>query len=294
MLNARLRHDAEGQQVRLRPVRARGHRGPARPTAAATTTGSRSSWWRRTPRATRTSRSRRCSRTARAGQVVPRQTRRSSAVARSFVDIGKARLASTACGRSRRRRCAPVPRPRAAARSRPRRAALAGARLHWRRLPVDVRPTHWMMTARGRALLRDAAQDAVARRPTQMRELQDEKLRRLVRHAYRNVPYYRDAHAGARLAPRRHPRPRRSAQAAVPDEGRRAQAPLLRHHVSDNHDKARGPQGHHLRLDGRAVRLLRRPRAARVPLGGDAARAGVDRLPLRRSAACACGTRRSA
>ena len=43
------------------------------------------------------------------------------------------------------------------------------------------------------------------------------------------------------------------------------------------------------RLDRRAVRLLRRPRAARVPLGGDAARAGVDGLrfgdPMRASLA---------
>jgi len=46
--------------------------------------------------------------------------------------------------------------------------------------------------------------------------------------------------------------------------------------MSDNHKKSEILKISTLRLDGRAVRVLRRSRAARVPLGGDAARDGVD------------------
>ena len=72
-----------------------------------------------------------------------------------------------------------------------------------------------------------------------MRELQDEKLRRLVRHAYRNVPYYRDADAGAQAPARGHPRPGRPAQAAASYEGPTCAAPVLRHHVARTTTRAR-------------------------------------------------------
>jgi phenylacetate-CoA ligase len=60
--------------------------------------------------------------------------------------------------------------------------------------------THWMIT-------RDVERYYETLRSTQwldaasMRELQDEKLRRLVRHAYRNVPYYRLKMQEAKLHP---------------------------------------------------------------------------------------------
>ena len=60
--------------------------------------------------------------------------------------------------------------------------------------------THWMIT-------RDVEHYYETLKKTQwlsaadMRELQDEKLKRLVRHAYRNVPYYRRKMQEARLRP---------------------------------------------------------------------------------------------
>jgi phenylacetate-CoA ligase len=61
---------------------------------------------------------------------------------------------------------------------------------HWRVYMAAFDQTHWMIT-------RDVEHYYETLRKTQWldpaatRELQDEKLRRLVRHAYRNVPYYR-------------------------------------------------------------------------------------------------------
>lgn len=72
-------------------------------------------------------------------------------------------------------------------RSRPR---SAGRKLYWQGYLAAFDQTHWMIT-------RDVERYYESLRKTQwlsldhMRELQDEKLRRLVRHAYRNVPYYR-------------------------------------------------------------------------------------------------------
>jgi phenylacetate-CoA ligase len=66
----------------------------------------------------------------------------------------------------------------------------ATSSLLWRGYMSVFNQTHWMIT-------RDVEQYYESLRRTQwlssaqMRELQDEKLRRLVRHAYRNVPYYR-------------------------------------------------------------------------------------------------------
>ncbi|MBI5478093.1 MAG: glycosyltransferase, partial [Deltaproteobacteria bacterium] len=70
----------------------------------------------------------------------------------------------------------------------PRRSALREA--EWRAYMATFEQTHWMIT-------RDVEHYCDTLNQTQwlsqgeMRELQDEKLRRLVRHAYRNVPYYR-------------------------------------------------------------------------------------------------------
>src|SRR5690606_1261138 len=60
----------------------------------------------------------------------------------------------------------------------------------WRAYLALFESSHWMIT-------RDVAHYYETPRQTQwldgeaLRELQNEKLRRLIRHAYRNVPYYR-------------------------------------------------------------------------------------------------------
>ncbi len=101
-------------------------------------------------------------------------------------------------------------------------------RLEWQTYLSVFNQTHWMITRdveRYYELLRKTQWLS----PTHLRDLQDEKLRRLVRHAYRNVPYYRAPHAGGRHPAGGHPRPGRSVQDAVLDENGRARARLLRH-----------------------------------------------------------------
>jgi phenylacetate-CoA ligase len=75
-----------------------------------------------------------------------------------------------------------------------------GQEMRWRAYMAAFNQTHWMIT-------RDVEHYYETLRKTQwlspsaMRELQDEKLRRLVRHAYRNVPYYRRKMQEAKLRP---------------------------------------------------------------------------------------------
>jgi phenylacetate-CoA ligase len=72
--------------------------------------------------------------------------------------------------------------------------------LHWRAYMAAFEQTHWLLS-------RDVERYYESLRRTQwlppaaQRELQDEKLRRLVRHAYRNVPYYRGRMQEAGLRP---------------------------------------------------------------------------------------------
>jgi phenylacetate-CoA ligase len=66
----------------------------------------------------------------------------------------------------------------------------------WRRLYFSAYlelfgATHWMMTKAVGEQLRDLKQSQWVS-PARMRELQSAKLRMLLRHAYRHVPYYRD------------------------------------------------------------------------------------------------------
>lgn len=69
-------------------------------------------------------------------------------------------------------------------------APLSSGTPRWRAYMGAFNQAHWMIT-------RDVEHhyETLSRSqwlsPSDMRELQDEKLRRLVRHAYRNVPYYR-------------------------------------------------------------------------------------------------------
>ena len=76
----------------------------------------------------------------------------------------------------------------------------APRRALWRAYMASFERTHWMIT-------RDVERYYESLRSTQwlsleqMRQLQNEKLRRLVRHAYRNVPYYRTRMQEAGLRP---------------------------------------------------------------------------------------------
>jgi phenylacetate-CoA ligase len=74
------------------------------------------------------------------------------------------------------------------------------ARLRWRAYLATFDQTHWMITS-------DVEKYYETLRKSQWlsaastRELQDEKLRRLLRHCYRNVPYYRAAMQALKLRP---------------------------------------------------------------------------------------------
>ena len=72
--------------------------------------------------------------------------------------------------------------------------------LHWRGYIATFGATHWMMTKEVDTQLRDLRESQWLS-VEKMRELQEVKLQRLVRHAYRHVPYYRDRMKTAGLTP---------------------------------------------------------------------------------------------
>lgn len=76
----------------------------------------------------------------------------------------------------------------------------ATRQLEWKAYLATFNQTHWMIT-RDVERYYDALRKTQWLAPAQLRELQDEKLRRLVRHAYRNVPYYRKRMREAGLSP---------------------------------------------------------------------------------------------
>jgi phenylacetate-CoA ligase len=72
--------------------------------------------------------------------------------------------------------------------------------LLWKSYLATFDQTHWMLT-RDVERYYDSLRQTQWLGVSQMRELQNEKLRRLVRHAYRNVPYYRARMQEAKLRP---------------------------------------------------------------------------------------------
>lgn len=62
--------------------------------------------------------------------------------------------------------------------------------LRWRAYMATFEQSHWVITKNVERYY-ETLNATQWLSPSQMRELQDEKLRRLVRHAYRSVPYYR-------------------------------------------------------------------------------------------------------
>jgi phenylacetate-CoA ligase len=70
----------------------------------------------------------------------------------------------------------------------------------WRAYMSTFEQTHWMIT-RDVERHYESLNKTQWLSPSQMRDFQDEKLRRLVRHAYRSVPYYRAKMQDAKLRP---------------------------------------------------------------------------------------------
>jgi phenylacetate-CoA ligase len=122
------------------------------------------------------------------------------AVARSFIDLPKAvweyrfgQRAHDLGEQFMRRHPAPDRSDRAPPRS-------PARQVHWKAYMATFERTHWMLT-RDVERYYETLRKTQWLAPAQMRDLQDEKLRRLVRHAYRNVPYYRARMQELKLRP---------------------------------------------------------------------------------------------
>jgi phenylacetate-CoA ligase len=119
------------------------------------------------------------------------------AVAKSFVDIARAvgeyrlKPRSSSTLRSFLERDKPlVPTP----------PEPAWRQAYWKSYFALFGATHWMMTKEAERQL-DDLRESQWLTPDKMRELQEHKLRRLVHHAYRHVPYYRERMKQAGLSP---------------------------------------------------------------------------------------------
>lgn len=75
-----------------------------------------------------------------------------------------------------------------------------GREVHWKAYMATFERTHWLLT-RDVERYYESLRKTQWLSPAQVRDLQDEKLRRLVRHAYRNVPYYRARMQELKLRP---------------------------------------------------------------------------------------------
>jgi phenylacetate-CoA ligase len=119
------------------------------------------------------------------------------AVSRSFVDIGRAlveyrvRPQSSSLLRDFLDRDPPLDRTP---------PMPAWRKAYWKAYLASFGATHWMMTAEAGRQLDDLRQAQWLSR-ARMRELQELKLRRLVAHAWRHVPYYRKKMQEAGLQP---------------------------------------------------------------------------------------------
>ncbi len=74
------------------------------------------------------------------------------------------------------------------------------SRSRWRAYLALFNQSHWMIT-RDVEHYYETLRQSQWLDPAAMRELQDEKLRRLVRHCYRNVPFYRSRMQASRVRP---------------------------------------------------------------------------------------------
>jgi phenylacetate-CoA ligase len=113
------------------------------------------------------------------------------ASARSLVDLGKAawfyRVKRSPPDVARQFLPTRAPTPEAEPAPEP---AGDPGRMRWRAYVATFGATHWTMTADVEHYL-DALERTQWLEPKRLAELQDEKLRRLIRHAYRDVPFHR-------------------------------------------------------------------------------------------------------
>ena len=121
------------------------------------------------------------------------------AVMKSFVDIGRAFLEYRLRPQSSSTLRTFLDRERPLSRSEPPRGG-PWRRVYWNGYLQLFSATHWMMTKEVGTQLRDLRESQWLS-PDKMRELQEHKLRRLVRHAYQHVPYYRDRMRAIGLSP---------------------------------------------------------------------------------------------
>ena len=155
----------------------------------------------------------------------------------------------------------------------------------WRRLWFEAyfatMPLHaWRIGRRARELYLELKRSEWYSRDA-LDELQLRKLQRLVQHAYVHVPALPrcDADGGRRAG--RHQVLEDIARLPLLSKTGRPPRALLRPLRRQPQQEANAANLHE-RLDRRAVRDVRRPVSARVPMRDDAPRAGVDRLAVRR------------
>jgi phenylacetate-CoA ligase len=119
------------------------------------------------------------------------------AVARSFIDIPRAAWEYRFGRRTHDVAEQFLRRHPVLDRSKPRTPSRA---LHWKAYMASFEQTHWLLTREVERTY-ETLRKTQWLSPAEVRELQDEKLRRLVRHAYRNVPYYRTRMQEAKVRP---------------------------------------------------------------------------------------------
>src|SRR6185503_15903710 len=119
------------------------------------------------------------------------------AVAKSFVDIGRALFEYRFRPQSPSTLRTFLDRERPLVRDAP---EPVWRRLYWNGYLSLFGATHWMMTKEVGTQLADLRESQWLS-PEKMRELQEHKLRRLVRHAYQHVPFYRDRMRAMGLTP---------------------------------------------------------------------------------------------
>jgi phenylacetate-CoA ligase len=118
-------------------------------------------------------------------------------VLRSFVDIGKAFYEYRLKPQSSSILRTFLDREKPLVRSTPQ---PSWRRLYWNGYLQLFGATHWMMTKEVGDQLADLRESQWLS-PQKMRELQEQKLRRLVGHAYKHVPYYRDRMRAMSISP---------------------------------------------------------------------------------------------
>jgi phenylacetate-CoA ligase len=121
------------------------------------------------------------------------------ASARSLVDLGRAAIEYRQRGLPRHHQRFENKQPGTVLQT-PQAPSRSASPSRWRAYMLTFEQTHWMIT-RDVERQYDSLNKTQWLSPADTRELQNEKLGRLIRHAYRNVPYYRARMQEAKLRP---------------------------------------------------------------------------------------------